>query len=120
MKSSYFIIFIFFIVIIYGVFKKVNVYDSFINGIKEGVISVINMFSFILTFMIAINLLNSSGLIDYFVNKFDIKFIDLLIQMIVRPFSSSSSLSIMMSIYEKYGVGPVYEKAKVLLEKLGK
>ena len=66
------------------------------------------MFSFILTFMIAINLLNSSGLIDYFVNKFDIKFIDLLIQMIVRPFSSSSSLSIMMSIYEKYGVDSIY------------
>lgn len=108
MKSSYFIIFIFFIVIIYGVLKKVNVYDSFINGIKEGVISVINMFSFILTFMIAINLLNSSGLIDYFVNKFEIKFIDLLIQMIVRPFSSSSSLSIMMSIYEKYGVDSIY------------
>jgi len=34
--------------------------------------------------------------------------IDLLIQMIVRPFSSSSSLSIMMSIYEKYGVDSIY------------
>ena len=108
MKSSYYIIFIFFIVIIYGVFKKVNVYDSFINGAKEGIVSVINMFSFILTFMIAINLLNSSGIIDYFINKLNIKFIDLLIQMIVRPFSSSSSLSIMTSIYEKHGVDSIY------------
>ena len=108
MKSSYYIIFIFFIVIIYGVFKKVNVYDSFINGVKEGIVSVINMFSFILTFMIAINLLNSSGIIDYFINKLNIKFIDLLIQMIVRPFSSSSSLSIMTSIYEKHGVDSIY------------
>jgi len=108
MKSSYYIIFIFFIVIIYGVFKKVNLYDSFINGVKEGIVSVINMFSFILTFMIAINLLNSSGIIDYFINKLNIKFIDLLIQMIVRPFSSSSSLSIMTSIYEKHGVDSIY------------
>ena len=108
MKSSYYIIFIFFIVIIYGVLKKVNVYDSFINGVKEGIVSVINMFSFILTFMIAINLLNSSGIIDYFINKLNIKFIDLLIQMIVRPFSSSSSLSIMTSIYEKHGVDSIY------------
>ena len=108
MKSSYYIIFIFLIVIIYGVFKKVNVYDSFINGAKEGIVSVINMFSFILTFMIAINLLNSSGIIDYFINKLNIKFIDLLIQMIVRPFSSSSSLSIMTSIYEKHGVDSIY------------
>ena len=108
MKSSYYIIFIFFIVIIYGVFKKVNVYDSFINGAKEGIVSVINMFSFILTFMIAINLLSSSGIIDYFINKLNIKFIDLLIQMIVRPFSSSSSLSIMTSIYEKHGVDSIY------------
>ena len=108
MKSSYYIIFIFFIVIIYGVFKKVNVYDSFINGVKEGIVSVINMFSFILTFMIAINLLSSSGIIDYFINKLNIKFIDLLIQMIVRPFSSSSSLSIMTSIYEKHGVDSIY------------
>lgn len=104
MNSSFLIVFIFLLVVFYGLVKKVNCYDSFINGVKEGSKSVINMFSFILTFNIAISLLNSSGIIDYFINKFSFSYLNLLIQAIVRPFSSSSSLAIMLDIYEKYGV----------------
>lgn len=36
------------------------------------------------------------------------------------PSLARQELTESMAIYEKYGVGPVYEKAKVLLEKLGK
>ena len=66
--------------------------------------NVVNMFSFVLAFVIAINLLNSSHLLEYISSKLNFKYCDLLIQAIVRPFSSSSSLSIMLKNYEKYGV----------------
>ena len=66
--------------------------------------NVVYMFSFVLAFVIAINLLNSSHLLEYISSKLNFKYCDLLIQAIVRPFSSSSSLSIMLKNYEKYGV----------------
>lgn len=104
MNSSLFIIIIFLLVITVGLIKRINCYDSFISGVNEGSRSVINMFSFILTFAIAINLLNSSHLLEFISEKINFKYIDILIQIFVRPFSSSSSLSIMLKIYEKYGV----------------
>ena len=103
MNSSVLLIIIFLVVIIYGSFKKVNCYESFISGIKEGSKSVINMFSFILTFNIAISLLNSSGILNYMINNLSFKYFNLVVQAMVRPFSSSSSLTIMLDIYDKYG-----------------
>lgn len=102
--TNYFLAFFTIIIFASGVIKKVNCYESFIEGALDGAKNVINMFSFVLAFVLAINLLNSSHLLEYLSNKVNFKYCDLLIQAIVRPFSSSSSLSIMLKNYEKYGV----------------
>ena len=44
MISSLFIPLLVLVVIIYGAYKKVNVYDSFISGAKEGLPMVTSMF----------------------------------------------------------------------------
>lgn len=106
MKGSYIIVGYIFIVFFFGIIKKVNCYESFTIGVKDGTKSVVNMFSTILTFVFAINLLNSSGLISYIGDV--INFINLnpeiLLQVITRPLSSSSSLTITMDVYESLGV----------------
>lgn len=101
--SQYIFITLFLIVLIYGIYKKVNCYKCFLEGAKEGVVTTINMFSSLLTFMIAISFLISSGIIEYLRENFKFKYGLILVQVIVRPISSSSSLSILLDCYNNYG-----------------
>lgn len=102
--SSFLILFIFFGLLIVGLIKKVNCYECFIDGAKEGAKITVNMFSYLLVFTLAVTFLNASGLIEYISNIFNTKYIIVGIQMIIRPLSSSSSLSIMLDSYNMYGV----------------
>lgn len=97
------------IVIIYGIYKKVDVYDSFINGINEGLKMSITIFPTIMAMVIAINLLiNSNIIID--LSKCLNSFFELLKIpteilpiALLRPVSSSASLVIMNDILKVYG-----------------
>lgn len=102
--SEYLIVFIFFIILVIGSIKKVNCFSEFMIGAKEGLYTTVNMFGSLLTFSVAISFLFSSGIIEFLEEKFDFEYGLILIQMIIRPISSSSSLSIMMQCYESYGV----------------
>lgn len=97
------ILFIFIIILIIGFIKKINCYETFLEGSFEGLHNTVNMFSTLLTFQVAISIFTSSGIIEFLENKLSFNYSYLIIQMIVRPFSSSSSLSIMLKCYELYG-----------------
>ena len=66
--SSFLILFIFLGTLIFGLLKKVNCYDCFIEGAIEGSKITVNMFSYLLIFTIAISFLNASGLIEFISN----------------------------------------------------
>jgi len=97
------------IVIIYGIYKKIDIYDSFINGINEGLRMSITIFPTIMAMVIAINLLISSNIIidltKYLDNFFRLlKFpSEILPIALLRPISSSASLVIMNDILKLYG-----------------
>lgn len=102
--SSYLILFIIVIIFLIGIKNKVNCFDSFLVGAKDGIKTSINMFSSLLVFMIALQLFLSSGIIVFIEKQVNFEYSLILIQMFVRPLSSSSSLSIMTNIYNLYGV----------------
>ena len=97
------------IVIIYGLYKKVNIYDSFINGINEGLKMSISIFPTIMAMVIAINLLiNSNIILDLTKYLKDIFTLigfpsEILPIALLRPISSSASLVIMNDILKVYG-----------------
>lgn len=98
---AYLIIGYIFIVIIISIIKKVNGYDAFISGVKEGSITVINMFSNLLGFVLVVECIKGCGIIEdlgELVNPY------LFIQGLVRPLSASSSMAIMLDTYETFGV----------------
>ena len=68
--SGYLIIIIFIMVIFYGMFRKIDCYNLFIEGVKEGSKTTINMFSYLLTFTILVSVIYNSGLIDYLCSLF--------------------------------------------------
>lgn len=120
MNSSIIIIIYVFLVIFVGLIKKVDCYHSFIEGSKEGARTVINMFSSILTFIIAINLINSCGIIKDFERYFKNDYLNplLIIQGFIRPFSASSSMAMMITNYENYKIDSYISIASTLIHTL--
>lgn len=97
------------IIILYGYFKKVDVYDTFIEGVKESFKMILNLFPTFIAMILAVNLFINSGVLDYvlsFINP-ALKAInisgEILPLAIVRPISGSASLAYLNSIFSKYG-----------------
>ena len=105
MNSSYIIIGYIVLVLVFGIINKVNCFESFTSGVKEGTATVVNMFVYILGFVFMIKLIESSGILVFLENTiFKNSFSPImLVQMLIRPFSGSSSYIMMLDIYSEYG-----------------
>lgn len=96
-------------IIVYGVKKKVNIYDVFVEGAKECIELSINLFPSMLAMIFGVNIFLKSGVIDTIFSKVleFFPFIKLPYQivpmMIMRPISGSSALAILTNIFETYG-----------------
>ena len=63
------LIFLIFIVFIVGaLWKKVNVYDAFIEGAKSGFETAIKIIPYLVGMLVAISVLRTSGVFDYVIN----------------------------------------------------
>ncbi len=98
------------LVVIYGVKQKNKVYDSFVEGVKEGINIVINIFPTLVGLFIAIGLLRTSGIIEL-VSKILQPILNLVkIPMeimplaLLRPISGSASMAVATDIMKTYGV----------------
>lgn len=96
-------------IIIYGVRKKINIYDVFIEGAKESIELAINLFPSMLAMIFGVNIFLKSGFIDALFIKMSefFSFINIPYQilpmMIMRPISGSSALAILTNIFENHG-----------------
>ncbi len=95
--------------ILYGTFKKVRVYDSFVAGAKEGPGIVLNIFPYLLAIFVAIKGFQASGAFDCLRNLFFglFAFLDLPIEVIsmaiVKPLSGSASTALFTDIVKTTG-----------------
>ena len=95
-----------FLVIIYGIYKKVDVYDEFIDGSKESFDLIFSIFPVMLAMIFGINIFLKSGILNYLLNTLKIfKFIpnEIFPMMILRPISGGATLATLNTIYSKYG-----------------
>ena len=93
------------IVIIYGLYKKVDIYDEFIIGIKEGLDLSLNIFPSMFAMIISVSVLIKSNLINDLSSLININLFpkEIIPIAILRPVSSSSSLMLLNSILSTYG-----------------
>lgn len=96
-------------VIFYAFRKKVMIYDTFLEGAKEGLITIFHIFPSILAMVFAINIfLNSHiletvfGVIEPLLIKMNIP-LSILPMAFVRPISGTASLAIMNDIFANFG-----------------
>lgn len=101
--------FIVLFVILFGFFNKIDVYDSFVSGSKEGIIIIKKLFPSMLGMILAINIFTSSGAVNYIFSFlrpvfsfFNVPF-DILPVALLRPVSGSFGLGLLNDIFKKYG-----------------
>lgn len=106
---NYFVPILVIIIIVYGIYKKVDIFDTFLVGVKEGMKVSINLFPTIFTMIIAISLLTSSNIVMDMCNILGIVFdklgfpSEVFPLAVLRPISGSSSLVILGDILSRYG-----------------
>ncbi len=96
--------------VLYGTVKKVRVYDSFVEGAKQGPAIILKIFPYLLTIFVAIKGFQASGAFDFlrdgFYNLF--AFLDIPIEAvsmaIVKPLSGSASTALFTDIVQTTGV----------------
>ena len=98
-----------FLIVFYGFIKKVNLYDSFLEGAKEGLHISVNIFPNVLAMVFAINIFLDSNFVyeilrvfEGFLMKVNIP-LDILPMAILRPISGTATLAIMNDIFMSYG-----------------
>ena len=100
------------IVIIYALYKKVDIYQEFLNGVKEGLELSLNIFPSMFAMIVSVTVLIKSNIITDLSNLINITIFpkEILPIAILRPISSSSSLMILNSILSKYGPDSIIGK----------
>lgn len=98
-----------FYIILYGLFHKVKVYESFINGAVDGLKTVVKILPTLIGLMVAVGILRGSGFFDMLGNVIG-KITDplgfpapLVPLVFVRMFSSSAATGLLLDIYKQYG-----------------
>lgn len=107
--STYAIPVFIFVVLVYGYIKGVNVYDSFIEGAKEGLTTAFRVLPYMVAMFVAIGIFRSSGAMDVLItviapvtNLLGIP-PSILPLAIIRPMSGIASTSMLAEMFRLYG-----------------
>ena len=100
------------IVIIYALKHKVNIYEEFLNGVKEGLSISLDIFPSIFALIISVTVLVKSNILNDLISLININLFpkEILPIAILRPISSSSSMMLLNDILQTYGVDSLIGK----------
>lgn len=96
-----------------GALRKVNVYDTFIEGAKEGFSFTISLLPFLVAMLVAIGVLRASGVLDAGLEGirwvvlglgWDTGFIEALPTAFMKPLSGSGARAMMIETMDTFGV----------------
>lgn len=98
--------------ILLGVRKRINVYETFIDGAKEGFTTAIRIIPYLVAILVAIGIFRASGAMDSLVAGvrwmvesmgFDSEFVAALPTALMKPLSGSGSRGMMIDAMKTYG-----------------
>ena len=97
----------------FGFFKKLNVYETFIEGAKEGFEVAVRIIPYLVAMLVAIAMLRASGLMNLIVSGLehifvflgiDIEFVPALPTAMMKPLSGNAARSMMLETFATHGV----------------
>lgn len=100
------------IFIIGGVYKRINVFETFIDGAKSGFETSVKIIPYLVAMLVAISVFRNCGALDYINNglrwvissvNLDTRFVDAMPVAYLKPLSGSGSKAMMISTMQTYG-----------------
>lgn len=110
--SNGLILFIFLAIIVGAIYKKTDIFDSFIEGAKGGFEIAVKIIPYLVGMLVAISLLRTSGTFDIIIDglkhlvaltNMDTRFVDGLPTALVKPFSGGAARGMMVDTMNAYG-----------------
>ena len=123
--SSGLILLIFILIVLGGLYKKVDVFDAFIDGAKGGFETAIRIIPYLVGMLVAISLLRTSGSFDVLIvgmkNLFammgaDTRFVDGLPTALIKPFSGGGARGMMVDTMKTFGADSFAGKLSCVLQ----
>lgn len=94
---------------VYGLLKRVNIFESFVEGVKEGMRTVVFIAPTMIALLLAVGMLRESGLLSWLSEAIRpaaqaVGFPAELVPMgLLRPVSGSGATAILTGIYQDFG-----------------
>ena len=95
-----------------GIRKKINVYDAFVEGAKEGFSTAVRIIPYLVAILVAIGVFRTSGCMDYIIQGFtsllnacgiNSDFVGALPTALMKPLSGSGARGMMVDAMNTYG-----------------
>lgn len=98
--------------IVAGIRKKINVYDAFVEGAKEGFTTAVRIIPYLVAILVAIGVFRASGCMDYLIEGIaklvnlcgiNSNFVGALPTALMKPLSGSGARGLMVDAMNTYG-----------------
>jgi spore maturation protein SpmA len=112
LASNLIIFSIIIVFIIMGLLKKINVYESFIEGAKDGFKTAVKIIPYLVAILVAIGVFRASGVMDWFISGItflfektgiNTDFMPALPTALMKPLSGSAARGMMVDTMATYG-----------------
>lgn len=123
--SNGLILLIFFLIILGGIYKKINIFEAFIDGAKEGFHTCVKIIPYLVGMLVAISLLRTSGVFDLVISgmkylaevaSLDTRFVDGLPTALIKPLSGSGARGMMIDTMTTFGVDSFPARFSAILQ----
>jgi len=110
--TSGLILIIFFSIVLGGIYKKIEIFDGFIEGAKGGFDTAVRIIPYMVGMLVAISMLRSSGAFDALIGSIksllvmigsDTKFVDAMPTALIKPFSGGGARGMMVDTMKTFG-----------------
>ncbi len=98
--------------ILSGIHKKINVYDAFIEGAKDGFSVAVRIIPYLIAILVAIGMFRASGAMDFLIDGlkssvaflgFDTRWVDGMPTALMKPLSGSGARGMMVDAMQTFG-----------------
>lgn len=110
--SNGLILLVFLLIVLGALYKKIDVFDAFIDGAKNGFETAVKIIPYLVGMLVAISLLRTSGTFDVVIGGIksffaflgaDTRFVEGLPTALIRPLSGGAARGMMVSTMETHG-----------------
>ena len=123
--SNGLILLIFLLIVTGALYKKINVFDAFIEGAVGGFTTAIRIIPYLVGMLVAISMLRTSGTFDVIIDGMkhlfaaigmDTRFVDGLPTALIKPLSGSGARGMMINTMQAYGADSFAGRLSCILQ----